>query len=386
MSRVPDLVACRDLLAKLVAFDSTSHRSNVPIADFCCDVLDRPGVDVQPLPGTREDKVNVIARMGPRVDDGSGLLLCGHLDVVPADEPGWTSDPFTLVERDGALHGRGACDMKGSVAIMLELARAVDPAGLAAPLFVLLTCDEEVGCQGAHRFVETWPATDGLPRACIVGEPTSLRVVRMHKGHMKLRVTVRGTASHSGYPHLGVNAIEPAARIVTALGALRDELATERLATSEHFPATPFVALNVATIEGGSAVNIIPDRCAIEVGLRPLPGSDTEGLVRRVRERVASITSDGPVEVELLNQSPPHLVDAASPFVRSMLELAGQRDAGAVSYASDAGWLGHLGIESILFGPGTIEVAHRPNECVPIAELARAREIVHGAVARHCRG
>ncbi|MHC5115385.1 MAG: M20/M25/M40 family metallo-hydrolase, partial [Planctomycetota bacterium] len=242
----------------------------------------------------------------------------------------------------------------------------------------------EVGCLGAQRFVETWPADDVLPRACIVGEPTSLRAVRMHKGHMKLRVTVGGTASHSGYPHLGVNAIEPAARIVTALGALRTELEAERLATSDHFPETPHVALNVATIDGGSAVNIIPDRCTIEIGLRPLPGSDTEGLVQRVRECVASITADGPVEVELLNESPPHLVDEASPIVQSILGLAGRRGAGAVSYASDAGWLGRLGIESVLFGPGTIEVAHRPNECVPIAELARAREVVHGAIEHHC--
>ena len=204
------LLTDAELLAKLVAFDSTSSNSNLPIADFIRDYLDTPGVEIADNPNENGSKVNLLIRVGSpdHDDERSGLLLSGHMDVVPALEPDWQSDPFTLTETSDAYIGRGACDMKGFLAVAINAARRAVERRLRRPLVLLLTYDEELGTLGAQRFVETWDNASALPRNTVIGEPTSLRVVRMHKGHLVMRLTCHGRSAHSGYPQLGINAIE----------------------------------------------------------------------------------------------------------------------------------------------------------------------------------
>jgi acetylornithine deacetylase len=162
----------KDLLSRLVAFDSTSSNSNLPIADFACEYLDRTGIAITRLPSPDGSKTNVVAVAGPPPQEqGGGLILCGHLDVVPADEPGWHSDPYRLTERDGTWVGRGACDMKGSIALAMNILAAADVGRLSHPLVLLLTYDEELGTLGAQHFAETWPADQALPTSVLVGEP-----------------------------------------------------------------------------------------------------------------------------------------------------------------------------------------------------------------------
>jgi acetylornithine deacetylase len=424
-----------ELLARLVAFDSTSRNSNLPIADFLCTYLDLPGVRLARDVSAQGDKANVVAWIGPAPAAGRrGLVLSGHMDVVPADEPGWRHDPFTLADEGDRYLGRGACDMKGFLALAAnlaaELGRDAAAAGrLSAPLVLVFTYDEEVGTLGARHLVETFAPARDLPARAIIGEPTSLAVARAHKGHLKLAITLHGRSAHSGYPHLGINAIEPAGEVIRALARLRRELASEAGPHAALFPEVPFVPLNVGTVAGGSAINVVPERCRLGVGLRPLPETDVAALVERVRRAAVEAAlagrdgtlppgpepdaaeaplagrdrtrAPGPAaaaaalagrdrldawepEIEILSDSPALLLADDAPLCRYLCTLVGQPAGGSVSFATDAGWLQRLGIECAIFGPGSIETAHRPNEWIPKRELAAARTYLAAAIRYFC--
>jgi acetylornithine deacetylase len=392
------LLSDAELLSRLVGFDSTSRNSNLPIADFLCEYFDRPGVRLLRHPSADGDKVNLIVSVGPEPDgEGAenghgrpGLVLSGHMDVVPAEEPEWESDPFALAERDDRYVGRGACDMKGFLALAANLALAALAAPathgrrLAHPLVLLFTYDEEVGTLGARRLVETCPEARALPASAVIGEPTGLRVVRAHKGHLTMRITLHGRSAHSGYPHLGRNAIEPAGEVIAALSRLRRELAAEGAPNAELFPEVPFVPLNVGRVQGGAAINVVPERCAVELGLRALPGVDSRRLAERVERAARAAAAPFEPEVEVLADSQPLLVAEDALVLRRLCALVGQRQSATVSFATDAGWLQRLGMDCVIFGPGSIDAAHRPNEHVPKADLAAARTVLEQLIEGCC--
>jgi acetylornithine deacetylase len=363
-----------DLLRRLVAIDSTSAISNLPIADELASYIESSAQSIEYLKSPDGAKANLMIRFGPEPDgDGRGLILSGHMDAVPAREPGWDSDPFTLTDAGDRYVGRGAADMKGFLAVATNA--AIASRELRAPLILLFTYDEEVGTLGAREFAKT--QSRPLPKHCIIGEPTSFRPVRAHKGHLKLRISTTGRAAHSGYPHLGDNAIEKARAVLDGLVNLRRELEGEPTEHAELFADAPYVPLNIATIHGGSAVNIVPDRCEIDIGIRLLPGMSTASMVTRVQRTIGDATC------EVLSDSPPMLLSrdsaiyqAALPFAKSGVE--------SVSFASDAGWLQTLGIDCLLFGPGAIEVAHKPNEFTPKDEFHRAGDVLRALIARFC--
>ena len=381
-----------ELLARLVAFDSTSSSSNLPMADFICDYLDRPGVRVERNLSPDGEKTNLVVAVGPETGAArDGLALSGHMDVVPAKEPEWQSDPFELTDAGDAYVGRGACDMKGFVALAVNAAaRAAKRCSgerLRRPLVLILTYDEELGTLGARHFVETWPAGDKpLPRRVIVGEPTSLRAVRLHKGHATVRLTFRGESAHSGYPHLGRSAVEPAARAICALADLRRALETEPAPHGEYFGEVPFVALNVGRVAGGSATNVVPDRCILDVGFRVLPGMETRPVADRI-EAVVTAASGGDgdgFDFERLEEAPPMLLDEGSDLYTAVCDLVGQDETVSVSYATDGGWLATAGYDCLIWGPGTIEVAHKPNESMPKVEYLQASELLEKVVRQFC--
>jgi acetylornithine deacetylase len=358
-----------------------SHRSNLALVDFLCEYAD--GARAERVASPDGKKANLVLRFGPDAADRAGLVLCGHMDVVPAEEDGWRSDPFKLREKAGRLFGRGACDMKGFLAVALNLAREVG--GLRGPLVLVFTYDEEVGTVGARDLVERWPACGALPRHAIVGEPTSMRVVRMHKGHTRVRILMHGVGAHSALPHLGRNAIEAAARVLVSLRGLRHRLEQEGGPNAAHFPEAPFVTLNVGMIRGGVAVNVVPDRCVIDVGVRPLPGMEGAEVVEAVRQAVANAAGDAPWELDVPAESPPLLLDAAAPVHRALCEATGQERGESVCFATDGGWLARAGLECAVFGPGNIAVAHKPNEFVERSDLAGARGFLERAIDRFCR-
>ncbi|HJU86972.1 MAG TPA: acetylornithine deacetylase [Gemmatimonadota bacterium] len=386
MARLSDV----ELLERLVAFDTTSSRSNLPLVDFVCECLDGRGLRIHRMPSEDGEKTNLAVVAGPARGDREGLTLCGHTDVVPALEPEWMSDPFEAARRDGAIVGRGTADMKGFLALAVGTVLDTDLDRLDRPLALLFTYDEEVGTRGARRLFESGGSPEPLPRRTIVGEPTSLIPARLHKGHLRVRVVVEGKAAHSGLPHLGRSAIEPAARVVLALGELRRALEGERPPGADAFPQVPFVAMNVGRIDGGVAANVIPDRCRIELGARLLPGMDSGEFVARVRSAVERAAGDAPWRIEVTGESPPAKLEETSDLWEWLgTEAPGPAHpsspaADSVSFATDAGWLQRLGFECAIWGPGSIEVAHRPNEFVPLSDLAAARATLGRGVDRWC--
>ncbi|MDH3745500.1 MAG: acetylornithine deacetylase [Acidobacteriota bacterium] len=374
------------LLERLVAFDTTSHESTREIVEFICNLVDRPGIRITRHPDSSGRKENLVISAGPPVDSGTrpGLLLCGHLDVVPATEPDWTSPPFELIDGGDRWVGRGTADMKGFLALSLHRLVALDSDKLVHPLILLFTRDEELGSLGAAELIRDADPGDTWPTAAVVGEPTSLRAIRLHKGHLRLDLAFKGRAAHSGYPHRGRNAIEVAGRAVRALAGLRTKLEQERGPNSRFFSETPFVAFNLGIIEGGSAVNVIPAHCRLRMGLRPLPGDVAADLTARVEECLMNALEPGEWSLSVDNDSPPLETAEDAPIHQSLRGLLNQRESFGVSFASDAGYLSALGIEAVLYGPGSIEVAHKANEFVPKAEMAKAAVVLEQLVEEYC--
>jgi acetylornithine deacetylase len=373
----------RALLARLVSFYTVSRTSNLEIVDYLSDYLQRPGVRIFRNPSADGTKTNLLVSTGPVDSARRGLVLSGHLDVVPAEEPDWRSDPFILFDGGDQYVGRGTADMKGFVALAVNRFAALDPAKLLYPLTLLFTYDEEVGTLGARRFTETFHDLDRLPRNVVIGEPTELRVVHAHKGMLRLNITFAGRAAHSGYPQLGASAIEPAARAVMALSRLRQAMETEQQPHSELFPQVPYVALNVGTITGGVAANVIPDRCEIQLGIRLLPGMKGKDVVQRVETAIREVVEHN-FTLETIAESPAMMQDSASPVIQLLCHVTGERVPATVMYASDAGWFGHAGFDCVLCGPGSIEVAHQANEYLPVDQFRRAGEMLDRVIHRSC--
>ncbi len=376
------LLSDSELLRRLIGFDSTSSGSILPIADFISEYLDREGIHAFRVGRADPDKVNLTFRLGPEAgSDRKGLVLSGHMDVVPATEQGWKSNPFELVDSGDRFIGRGTADMKGFLALAINAAAKTEVSRLRRPLFLIFTYDEEVGTLGAKEFVEEWPKDRPLPKWTVIGEPTSLRTIRMHKGHLKARITLSGTTAHSGYPHLGVNAIEKAGQVLSVLSELRQSLEGERSPHSRSFTDVPWVTLNVGTIQGGTAVNIVPDRCTLDVGLRLLPAMSSSEMMDRLE---SAVTTAGGGQVEMISNSPPMLLDADHPLIQTLSSFPGAAIGESVNFASDGGWFQSLGLECVLFCPGSIEVAHRPNEHLPKSEFSRVAGILPPLIERCC--
>jgi acetylornithine deacetylase len=374
----------QERLARLIAFPSVAGRPNHDILDFICDQIEAPGVRIHRVPAENEQRVNLVALAGPPdAPPERGLALSAHMDVVPAEEDGWESDPFTLTDRGDRWVARGAADMKGFLALAVGRFAEWSRRELAAPLALLLSTDEELGAVGAQWLVKRWNDRDAIPRACLVGEPTSLKPLRMHKGHVKIRIAIEGRPAHSGSPHLGDNAIRRAARIMERIDALNQRYA-ERAADYESGHISPPVVSPVR-IAGGNALNVIPDRCELWLSGRPAPGMTGDQMARDVRGAIDPL-ADGRVACDLVHETESLLTPSDAPLFRRLVEIAGEPDQPMAPYATDAGALMALGVQSVIFGPGSIDVAHRPNEWLPKDEFVGAGEVVDRLIGERCAG
>jgi acetylornithine deacetylase len=368
------VAAAKDLLARLVAFDTTSHKSNLPIVGFIADYLRQHGVEAALVPTANGQKASLFATIGPA--GVGGIALSGHTDVVPVDGQAWSSDPFTLVERDGRLYGRGACDMKGYLACVLAMVPDFRARNLATPIHIAFSYDEEVGCTGVRPMIAELGASLPLPRMVLVGEPTSMTVVDAHKGPMRWVVRLTGRAAHSSMPHLGVNAIAYAGHLLGELARIEAEL--KETGRNPRFDP-PYTTLQVTQMAGGNASNIVPAACWFGWEIRRLPGFDGQALDARFR-RFAEETCATPMRqaapeaglsIELANEVPPFQTDAGSAVVPLALKLAQQNDTFAVCYATEASLFQQGGAPAVVCGPGHIAQAHTPDEYIAIAELEK---------------
>ena len=364
----------RELLEKLVAFDTTSIKTNIPLIDFVRDYLTGESIECQLVPTPDGKKASLFATIG---DAGkAGIGLSGHTDVVPVDGQKWTTDPFKVTERDGKLFGRGTCDMKGFLACAMAMVPEFKARALKTPVHLVFSYDEEVGCTGVRPVIAELGSRLTRPRLVIVGEPTSMGIVDSHKGATRFRTTITGREAHSGMPHLGVNAIHFAGLIIAELGEIEAALKAGR--QDERF-TPPYSTVQIGLIEGGRAQNIVPRHCALSWEIRALPGFDikavTDRFERFVRTRLLpsmqATGADTDIETVTVNSVPAFYSGGGSEAVSLTLKLLGQNETHAVSFGTEAGLFQRGGCDSVICGPGDIAQAHKPDEFILPSELDR---------------
>ena len=370
-----DLAAARAILETLVGFDTTSHLSNLALIEWVEAYLDGHGGPHRRVANHDGTKSNLLATIGPSVEGGA--VLSGHTDVVPVDGQPWTSDPFSIVERDGRLYGRGTCDMKGFLALALAAVPDLIAANPRKPVHLAFSYDEEIGCLGAPGLIETIHRELPKPAFVVVGEPTDMVAVNGHKGITYYSVRVTGHEAHSSQTQLGVSAIMEAVKLMSSLNELAAKL--ERDAD----PASPFTpkgaTLTIGRVNGGTAGNILARECTFLFDLRCPHTLDPQVVLAPFFAEAAAMDAalkarhpEAGVSVRLQSSVPPFAPEpdgAAESFAR---RLAGDNGPPrAVAFATEAGQFQRSGLSTVLCGPGSIAQAHQPDEYVEISQMER---------------
>ncbi|MDJ0824542.1 MAG: acetylornithine deacetylase [Rhodobacter sp.] len=381
----------RDILDKLVAFPTVSSESNLALIDWVEEYLDGFGVHCHRDYDATRQKASLYAHIGPEVD--GGLVLSGHTDVVPVEGQAWDTDPWTVVEKEGRLYGRGTCDMKGFDAIALAAVPMALERGLKRPLQIALTRDEEIGCVGAPPMIEAM-AESGLPKAsaAIIGEPSMMKAVTGHKGGAGFRTHIHGFEVHSSIMHTGVSATMEAGKLIqwaneqNALNAARTPSATD----APFDP--PWTTLHVGTISGGTANNITAKDCQFVLTFRNVPGDSLEdwkaaylAKVRAVEAEMQAVVPDTWIETEEFFDVPglrPEDDGEAEALVR---RLTGDNGTHVVSYGTEAGQFQDKGYSAVICGPGDIAQAHQPNEYITVAQFQAGEAFIAQVVDTLCQ-
>lgn len=355
-----------DILSALIGFPSVVGQPNAAIAGWIAQYLGDLGIEAQLLPGPEGDRANLFATIGPR--DVPGLVLSGHMDVVPAQEPQWSADPFRLRAEGDKLFGRGTSDMKGFLAAALAIVPALVALKPGRPIHLAFSYDEEAGCRGVPHLIARLPSLCAVPAAAVIGEPSGLRPILAHKGKAAARAEIRGRSGHSSRPDLGLNAIHAMGRIVAAA----DEAASAlRGGPLDPVFAPPYSTIQIGTIRGGDALNIIPESCVVEIEARAIAGASPAALLQPVREALEGLQAEGFATNWLPLAGYPALsLSADAPIARLMARITGEAPLAAVSYGTEAGLYQAAGIDAIICGPGDIARAHKPDEYITRGELA----------------
>jgi acetylornithine deacetylase len=371
----------RELLKALVGFDTTSAKSNLALIEFVEDYLDGQGIECFRVPSPDGTKADLFASIGAQGEGGIGLS--GHSDCVPVEGQRWTSDPFTLTERGGKLYGRGACDMKGFIACVLASVPLFKSRTLKEPIHIIISYDEEVGCTGVRPLIARLGADLPRPRAIIVGEPTSMKVIDAHKRIDSYRTRVTGREAHSSMPELGVNAIAAAAALIGELERLGADIAAKQ--NDPRFEP-PFSTVSVGTIKGGTAPNIVPKHCEFQWQVRSLPSAAPAEVPRDLSAfaknallpRMRQVTQEAAVDLETQGSVPAFVATPRSAAVALALQLTGTDTTHAVSYTTEAGLFEQAGCPSVICGPGDIAQAHAADEYVSIEQLEACMAFLGG--------
>lgn len=377
------------ILRDLVAFDTTSAKSNLDLIAYVQAYLGSHGIASRLVPDGTGTKANLWATIGPDVD--GGLVLSGHTDCVPVTGETWQSDPFTLTERDGKLFARGSADMKGFVAAALAAVPDLIAMTLDRPVHLALSHDEEIGCIGVRTLLRDLSLRGAKPAICIVGEPTLMQVVTGHKGGRAYRCHFTGHAVHSSLAPQGQNAIESAAELVVFLKGIAAELAGGP--SDADFDLT-HSTLSVGMIQGGTAINIVPADATVTFEFRNLIEVDQQAIFDRIETEVLDRIlpqarlryAQASATFEQIYEYPAHAIGADAPLVTALKHIVGRNNHSKVAYGAEAGlFLRELGIPTVLCGPGSISVAHRPDEYVERSQLAAADRMLRHAAQQFCR-
>ncbi len=378
---LPSLKAQFDALLRAPSISSTLpqyDQSNLPVIELLAGWLEDLGFgcDIQPVPG-EPGKANLVAIRG---SGPGGLVLAGHTDTVPCNPEKWRHDPFALTEADGRWYGLGSCDMKGFFPLIIEALRSLGEQQWRRPLIVLATADEESSMSGARALVAS---SLHQARHAVIGEPTGLKPIRVHKGILMERIDITGQAGHSSDPSLGHNAIEAMHEVVTDLMALRS--GWQRRWSNPLF-GVPTPTLNLGCIHGGDNPNRICAKCALEFDIRPLPGMDPDQLRMEIRQRLERIAAEHSVRIDyqpLFPGVPPLDTAADAPLVLACEELTGY-SAGSVAFATEGPYLNQIGMQTIILGPGDIAQAHQPDEYLALDRIEPTVVLLRQLIERFC--
>jgi acetylornithine deacetylase len=374
------LHSAKEILGQLVAFDTTSSKTNIPCAEWIRAYLAGHGVEARLLPDANGLHTNLFATIGPA--DVGGIALSGHMDVVPTTGQAWDSDPYTMVERDGFLFGRGTSDMKGYLACVLAAVPEFKRRQLKTPLHIAFSYDEEVGCTGVIPMVAELGKSLPKPRVVFVGEPTTMQVVDAHKGGARFMTEIIGKDAHSSKPQLGVGSILIASQIIGELMRIEEDLKTRHVS---HRFEPPHATITVSFIEGGIAHNIIPPRCVLQWGVRIMPGLDVAAIKMRLDAfaertllpKMRAVHPECRITTTLQGLLPAFSSGEDSQATSLAFKIAEQNETFAVPYGTEASHFQAAGCSSVVCGPGDIAQAHQPNEFIAIAELEKCMGFMH---------
>ncbi|MEM7171295.1 MAG: acetylornithine deacetylase [Pseudomonadota bacterium] len=370
----------REMIDRLVAFDTTSAYSNLPLIDFTEDYLKEWQIPCQRIVSPAGTHANLFATVGPAIP--GGVVLSGHSDVVPVTGQPWSSDPFTVVEKQDRLYGRGTADMKSFLAIALALVPHFKSLPLKRPLHIAMSYDEEVGCMGVGPMIKHVTAHLPLPEMVIIGEPSSMQIVNGNKGIVTCRTQITGKAAHSSLPDAGANAIVAGARLVGFLNKLAREFEASARPDSPFHP--PYTTFNIGRFDGGKAINIIAQDCLIEWEFRPTPDTNVAALKEKIfsfltDEILPDLRANAPeatIETQVMADVPglaPETDGAAEALIR---HLSGANASSVVSFCTEGGLFQEAGFSTVVFGPGSIEQAHQPDEFIALEQIAACEDFL----------
>lgn len=361
------------MLERLVAFDTTSRNSNLACVAFIQEYLATLGVAARLTHDPAGTKANLYATIGP--GDVPGVALSGHLDVVPVDGQAWSADPFRLRREGGRLIGRGACDMKGFVAVCLAMVPHFLARGLKRPVHLCLTYDEEVGCHGVRVLTADLAGLPVRPEAVIVGEPSSMKPILGHKGKLATTCVVTGLAGHSSRPDRAVNALQVGAEVVAFLNRQQARIIAEGPHDARFDP--PWTSCHAGVFRSGSALNIVPHEAEIVFEYRHIPAQDAAVLFDELRTYAETVllppmrAVHPGASIAFLDKPRLPGMDLAEDHALAGLvrSLTGANEAGRVAYGTEGGIFQHAGMPAIVCGPGDIAQAHTPDEWIAESEL-----------------
>lgn len=376
----------RDILDRLLAFDTVSSKPNMALMDYVRDLLEGAGLAVTLVPDPAGGKANLYASTGPT--GTAGVMLSGHTDVVPVEGQHWTVPPFTLTETDGRYYGRGAADMKGFVACAIEAMLLAAKRPLTVPLHLALSYDEEIGCMGVRSLIDLLAAAPVQARFCIVGEPTGMQVATGHKGKVALRATCVGREGHSALAPLALNALHLAGDFLAVVRRVQAEVAETGLRDGDY--DVPYTTLHVGKMSGGVQVNIVPNHATLDFEIRSLAGEDVAGLIRRLEAEAEAIVAplrgefpEAAIRVERLWDYPGLGTPSDAEVVRFVKGLTGANGTIKVAFGTEGGLFdARLGVPTVICGPGSMAQGHKPDEFVSVEQVERCRGMLAALVDR----
>lgn len=380
-----DIALQIDWLRRLVAHDTTSSKSNLALIDDVEAWLVDHGAETHRVWNDDRTKANLYAIVGPNI--AGGVILSGHTDVVPVEGQDWTTDPFTLIEKDGRLYGRGASDMKAFPAIALSLLPEMKAARLKRPIIFALSYDEEIGLLGAPHMIAEIKDKLPAPSAVIVGEPTMMKVIDGHKGIASFRTTVTGFTTHSSQTDRGVSAVEASALLIARISQMRAE--NERAADSNSPFSPPYTTMTVNVVRGGAQVNIMAGECFFDWDCRAIPGDSASLILEHFNRYAAEVEAEmrrkAPtcrIETMARSNAPPLKPEVDNPAADLAKAVSGLNSTDVVSYCAEAGQFQEAGFSTVICGPGSIDQAHQPDEYIAIDQLVLGTAFIRKLIAR----